>query len=122
MGAELLSEVVLAVVMVAVPFLLGKAFSWWKQRIAKLEDENYSHAVEALEVGVLEAWEKLGKQMKAAHSDGKFDAEERAKLKDYAVSVAKQVAEERGLDVLKIIGARTVPLIIRKIVERRKTA
>ncbi len=117
---DTLAEILVIVIVPVVAFLIARAFAWWKARLDQKEDKNYRDAVEALEVGVLEAWESIGRTYRLARLDGKLDATERMKLREYAIATAKDVAKEKGLDVLKIIGKRTVPLIIRKIVEARK--
>lgn len=115
-----LADVLATVVIVAVPIFLAKAFAWWKAREGVAEDKAYSQAIEALEVGVDEAWTRFGKEWKIARKDGKYSDEEKDRLRTVAREVAVEVGREEGLDVLKIIGKRKIALLLRKIVASRK--
>jgi len=115
------SELFMTVAMVAVPWMVARAFAWWRGEIEHLEDERYAAAVEALEVGVDEAWERFGRAWRAAHSDGKFTDDEREHLRTVARDVAVEVRRERGVDVMAALGRRAISALIRRIVERRKS-
>ena len=115
--AEVLSEIVIVVVGI----VLLKAFAWWRAHASVAGDKAYSHAVEALETGVHEAWLKFGKLYKAARKDGKMSVEEKDELRAFAKAAAVEIGKEQGLDVVKIIGKRAIPLLISKIVKSRKT-
>ena len=106
--------------LVVVPWLLGRAFAWWKTECRKKRDEEEARAVRALEVGVNEAWESFGRNWKAAQADGKLSAEERESLRKHAREVALDVARGEGLDLAKHFGERALKLLIRKVVEGRK--
>ncbi len=77
-------------------------------------------AKEALEIGVNQTWETLGKSWKKAASDGKFSPEEREKLKAEAIKGAKQIATGPGLKILKTWGQEQLAALIANIVEKRK--
>lgn len=119
-GRILGSELTATILVLVVPFLLGKAFAWWVARAKAKGDEKYTRAVEALEVGVDEAWQKLGRKWKEAHDDGKFTDSEKQLLREKAKDVAWEVAREQGLDVAKVVGRRALDLVIKKIVQARK--
>ena len=117
---EVLAEVLVLLVLFVVPIFIAKVFAWWKARADVAVDKEYMNAVEALETGVHEAWERFGKEWKGARADGKLSQDERERLRTVAKEVAVEVGKEEGLDVLKIIGVRKIPLLIRKIVASRK--
>jgi hypothetical protein len=56
------SEVTATVLVVVVPYLLARAFAWWVARAKARGDEEYALAVQALEIGVKEAWRKFGRR------------------------------------------------------------
>jgi len=114
------SELFMTVAMVAVPWMVARAFAWWRGEVERLDDERYSAAVEALEVGVGEAWERFGRAWKAARSDGKFTDDEREQLRTVARDVAVEVGRDSGVDVMAALGRRAISALIRRIVERRK--
>ena len=114
------SELFMSVALVAMPWMLARAFAWWRGEAARLEDERYAKAVEALETGVHEAWESFGREWKAAHSDGKLTVDERERLRTVAREVAVEVGRDSGVDVLAAVGRRCLGVLIKKIVERRK--
>ncbi len=114
------SELFMTAALVAVPWMLARAFAWWRAEIEHLDDERYAGAVEALETGVHEAWERFGRAWKGAHSDGKLTDEERGRLRTVAREVAVEAGREKGVDVIAQLGRRAINGLIRKIVERRK--
>lgn len=116
------SELFMSLALVVVPWGIARAFAWWRAESERRGDAEYARAVEALEVGVDEAWEKFGREWKHARADGKLSEEERGDLRTLAREVAVEVGRDEGLDVLKILGARALKLVIGKIVERRKRA
>ena len=121
-GGELFASVAL----VAVPWLVAKLFGWWKVECRRRGDADHARSVEALEVGVDEAWERFGREWKHARQGsagkpaGKLSDEEREHLRTVARDVAVDVGRGKGLDVLKVLGVRAIGTLIRKIVERRK--
>lgn len=125
LGRILSGELFMTVAMVAVPWLIARAFAWWRAEAAEREDERYAKAVEALETGVHEAWERFGRAWKAARSggklsEGKLSAEERGRLRTVAREVAVEVGRDEGVDVVAALGRRAIGGLIRRIVERRK--
>jgi len=114
------SDVVMSVALVAVPLIVGRAFAWWKAECRRGGEEARARAVEALEVGVNEAWEAYGRQWKAARADGKLSDEARAGLRKFASETAIEVGRARGVDVLKTLGEQAIGSLIRGIVDRRK--
>lgn len=116
------SEIAMAVLLVAVPYLLARLLGWLGAKAAELKDERVTAAMGALEQGVHEAWEDWGRQWKAAHADGKFSDEERATLRARALESAKAVGLEQGVDVVKELGRYGIALLIKKIVDRRKAS
>jgi len=114
------SELAMAVLLVGAPYLLAKLLGWLGAKAAQLEDERVNVAVGALEQGVHEAWEDFGRHWKAAHEDGKFTDRERADLRMKAVTIAKDVGAEQGVDVVKELGRYGLGLLVKKIVDRRK--
>ncbi len=113
-------ELFMTVALVAVPVLIARAFAWWRTRAERAEDERYAQAVEALEVGVQEAWERFGRAWKGAHSDGKLTDDERTRLRTVAREAAVEAGREAGIDVIAALGKRAIGALIRRIVERRK--
>lgn len=114
------NDVVVSVLVVAVPLLIGKFFAYCKDELKKRELERYTDAVEALEVGVHDAWSRFGRAWKTARLDNKLSEEERRRLNGVALSMAEKVGGEKGIDIAETIGRKTVPLLMRKIIERRK--
>ena len=114
-GGELFASLALVVV----PWVVAKLFAWWKAECRRTADADYAGAVEALEVGVDEAWERFGREWKRARP-GKLTDEEREHLRTVARDVAVEVGREKGLDVLKVLGVRALGTLIKRIVERRK--
>jgi hypothetical protein len=113
-------ELFMTVALVAVPVLVARAFAWWRGEAERHDDERYAAAVEALEVGVHEAWERFGRAWKGAHSDGKLTDDERGRLRTVAREVAVEAGRDAGVDVVAALGKRAIGALIRKIVERRK--
>ncbi len=114
------SELVKTIALVAVPYLLGRLFAWWKDQCRLKRDERRLHALEALEAGVAAAWETYGRKWKAASADGKLADSERAELRTFARETAVEVGREEGLDALKALGEGLVDSVIAKIVRGRK--
>ena len=114
------SEFAMAVLLVAVPWGLAKLLGWLGAKAAQLKDERVNVAMSALDQGVHEAWEDVGRRWKGAHQDGKFTDTEREDLRARALEVAKDVGREQGVDVVKEIGRYGIALLIKKIVDRRK--
>jgi hypothetical protein len=114
------SELFMSVALAVVPWAVARAFAWWRAEAARREDERYPRAVQALEVGVHEAWERYGRAWKHARADGKLTDDERARLRSCAVEAAAEVGREEGLELAKVLGRRAVNALVRKIVERRK--
>jgi hypothetical protein len=77
-------------------------------------------ATASLEAGINGAWVTLGKTWKAAHEDGKFTSEEKAKLRAAAYKGAKDIATGAGLKILKAWGQEFLEAKISGIVEKRK--
>ncbi len=115
-GGELFASIAL----VAVPWLVAKLFGWWKAECRRKGDADHARAVEALEVGVDEAWERFGREWKHARSGNKLTDEEREHLRTVARDVAVEVGRGKGLDVLKVLGVRAIGTLIKGIVARRK--
>jgi hypothetical protein len=129
-GGELFASLALVVV----PWGVAKLFGWWKAECRRKGDADYTRSVEALEVGVDEAWERFGREWKHARVSaageessgsngeptGKLTDEEREHLRTVARDVAVEVGRGKGLDVLKVLGVRAIGTLIRRIVERRK--
>ena len=114
------SELAMAVLLVAVPYLLARLLGWIGDKAAQLKDERYAAAVNALDQGVHEAWEDFGRKWKAAHDDGKFTDEERARLRTLALDNAKEIGREQGVNVVVELARFGISLLIKKIVDRRK--
>jgi len=114
------SELAMAVLLVAVPYLLARLLGWLGRKAAELRDERIDVAMNALEQGVHDAWGVFGRKWKAAHSDGKFTDDERVRLRVVALENAKAVGLEQGVNVAKELGRFGLNLLIKKIVDRRK--
>jgi hypothetical protein len=115
-------EILASVVTVLVPVLIGKAFAWWKARARERKDEMRLKAVEALEAGVAEAWERLGRAWKSGTGGAKFTDEQRSELRRVATERAVEIGRETGLDVPGIIGPALVNALISSIVRARKSS
>lgn len=111
-----LVQIVLAVCAVIVTFL-------WRRFVrSRIDDGIAGVALDALEAGVQKAWDDIVKDMKTKSADGKLTAEERREAFEYAVSQAKRIGAEHGLDVVKTLGANMIPMLVKKIIDRRKKA
>lgn len=115
------NDVIVSILAMAVPLLIGKFFAYLRAELKKHKLERYTDSVEALEVGVHDAWERFGRAWKAARLDGKLSEEERRRLNGVALSTAEKVGAEKGIDIAQEIGRKTLPLLMRKIIERRKS-
>ena len=120
MRRVLSSELFVTAALVAVPLMIARAFAWWRAEAARRSDGRYAKAVEALEAGVQEAWERFGRAWKAGHADGKLSDEERGRLQTVAREAAVEAGREGGVDVVAELGSRAIGGLVRKIVERRK--
>jgi hypothetical protein len=128
------SELFVTAALVGVPWMIARAFAWWRAEAMRRSGERYVKAIEALETGVQEAWERFGRAWKAARVSGetadgeatdgkapaKFSDDEREHLRTVAREVAVEAGRERGVDVIAELGSRAIGGLIRKIVERRK--
>ena len=120
-------EIVSTVLMYVVPTLIAIVFAWLKKKAS-----NHSKALEALEAGVVNAWDTFGRDRKKKlveeaadpnheRLDSKFEAEDRLKLKDIAKKTAIAVMSSEGLDLNKIIKSDALQdLAIKKIVDKIK--
>lgn len=115
------SELFLSLCLVLVPWMLGKLFRSLVQWARSKRDEGIEKALLALEAGVDEAWELFGRAWKKARADGKLSQKEREDLRKCARELALGVGKSRGVDVLKLLGERTLRVFIRRIVEARKS-
>ncbi len=114
------SELFASLALIVVPWGIARLFAWWKAECRRAGDADYARAVEALEIGVDEAWERFGREWKRARADGKLADDEREHLRTVAREVAVDVGRDEGFDVLKLLGGRALKTLIRKIVARRK--
>ena len=132
------SELFATVALVAVPWMIARAFAWWRAEARRRSGERYMQAIEALETGVQEAGERFGRAWKAARVEGqtadggrtegeptakvpgKFSDDEREHLRNVAREVAVEAGREKGVDVIAELGSRAIGNLVRRIVERRK--
>ncbi|MHC5054692.1 MAG: hypothetical protein ACYTKD_08240 [Planctomycetota bacterium] len=131
-GRIMSSELFVTAALVAVPWLIARAFAWWRAEARRRSGERYLKAIEALETGVQEAWERFGRAWKAARIEAKpagaggetskrrFSDDERERLRTVAREVAVEAGREKGVDVVAELGRRAIGGLIRRIVERRK--
>ena len=114
-------EAVITVAVTLITGLITLGFTYLRKKWAKdLEREGYWQAVELLEAGINEAWEKIGRDLKEKAVDGKFTPDERQQLRDFAYAEAKQLGKETGINVAKVLAPKAAAAIIRRIVEGRK--
>ena len=109
-------------VITGVGSLLGLALTWLVGKLALKVHASQAEqeAIEALRVGVGDAWEQIGRQIKDARADGKFTDAEREQLRAHALAVAKEVAKGPGLKLLTTMGKERAGAIISRIVNREK--
>jgi hypothetical protein len=120
-------EAVMSVLMYVVPLLLASGFAWLKTKSSR-----HSKAIEALEAGVLNAWETFGSERKGElvkefedpnhpRETAKFEKEDREKLRSIAKETAGKVLAGEGLSLDTIIKSPELQdLAIRKIVDKIK--
>ena len=99
--------------------LLAWAFKIFR---GKVEDNQAKReAVDALEVGVTQAYHDLVKRFKEHSADGKLTKDEKKQCREYAMQKAKEVATVAGRKVLEAWGREMLETLVEKIVLRRKT-
>jgi gas vesicle protein len=100
--------------------IVGAVATWiWRNKVAKETRE--TECMKALEAAVEEAWTTFGKKLKQDSDDQKLTDSEKSELLTFAINRARGIAKERGVDLLKVMGERVLPALIREIVERRKS-
>lgn len=77
---------------------------------------NRKIALEALQVGVLGAFQQYVKEMKEKDPNGKVQPEVETKAHEMATAIAENAAATRGVDLKKAVGADFIDYNIKKIV------
>lgn len=81
-------------------------------------------AIEALEVGVHEAWERRGKEWKrdirGVVAGPKLTEDQKAKLREIAITVAQAQTHRHGVDLNEVLDGPTIAMLLRDIVDARK--
>lgn len=101
-------------------FLFGWLIKWLIGKAGA--NEARIRAIEALHAGVEAAWNDLAKKWKNDSADGKLTDEEKAKLREYAMKKALEVAKGPGKDLLLDWGKEIIFAKIRDIITNRKKA
>ena len=89
-------------------------------RWAKSREWSRLIALDAIAAGVDQAWETMGREMKAAAADGHFKPQERARLRGVATQLAGEFAMSHGVNIAKTLGPYAIETAIKDVVQRRK--
>jgi hypothetical protein len=105
----------------AVPLGIAAVFGWFKKKAS-----DHTKAIEALEAGVLTAWEQFGRDKKQAlrekEGSSKFSTEDKEKLRGIAKTTAASVLSGQGLNLESLIKSSELQdLAIKKIVDKIKS-
>jgi hypothetical protein len=98
--------------------VIGALFTFLKKKEidgTKVE-WNRKVALEALQVGVLGAFQQYVKGMKEQDPNGKVQPEVETKAHEMATSIAETAAATKGVDLKKAVGADFIDYNIKKIV------
>jgi hypothetical protein len=98
--------------------LIGAVYTLLKKKEidgAKIE-WNKKIALEALQVGVLGAFQQYVKGMKEKDPDGKVQPEVEAKAHEMATTIAESAAVKQGVNLKSAVGADFIDYNIKKIV------
>lgn len=99
---------------------ISSFFSWVKTKAGQTEAEQ--KAVDALSVGVTEAYNKFVKIAKDASADGKLTEKEKQEARDFAIATAKQIATGPAKDLLFAWGKPKLENIVQQLVAKMKGA
>ena len=115
------NALVMPVLLVAVPWLIGKLFSWASDWVRERKYDKHQDALDALNAGVDEAWELVGKPWRKAHPNQSYDGTTKEKLRNVAIDAAQVVLKKKGIDLKKTLGAGAMIFsLIKSIVKARK--
>lgn len=104
----------------ALGFVATYFFGWLAKNHANTQAKN--DAVEALRVGVTTTYQTLYKEWKSDSEDGKLTEDEKRRLRENAIKVAKDVATGPGLKVLQAYGTDVLHSLVERIVSSQKNA
>lgn len=90
------------------------------KRLGAVKRWQLTRAIAALESGVRVTYEEYVRVMKQGRADGKLTASERAEAMRQAIQRAREFAAEDGLDLLKFYAKSYLPVLVEKIISRRK--
>jgi hypothetical protein len=115
------NQLVVTLVALAVPVIIAKVYAWLKKEARESGNAEYVKAVEALKVGVEDAWNSHVKEWKAKAEGGKLTQDQKDKAQHTALSVARNVAKDVGINLDKALGGKlTIAMKIAEIVRARK--
>lgn len=99
---------------------ISSFFSWIKTKVGQTEAEQ--KAVDALSVGVTEAYNNFVKLAKDASADGKLTEEEKKQARQFAIDTAKRIAVGPAKDLLFAWGQPKLENIVQQLVAKMKGA
>jgi hypothetical protein len=90
------------------------------KRFAARRQWRARRAFECLETGVRETYESFVRAVKERSEDGRLTEADRREAVRLATETAKRYAAREGIDLLKVYAAAYLPVLIDRIVARRK--
>ena len=99
------------------------AFKAWARVQWQLQDrqaQRWETALDAIEAAVLEVYEEYVRGIKQDRPDGKLTNQQRLRARQMAKEKAIDIAQERGIKLLGLVGNATMTPWIEKAVRRLK--
>jgi len=111
----LLSEQGIALVVMAVGFGWGLV-----KTKTKLKDDKWAKIVAVGEEAVNEVYTEFVYGLKKKRKSGKLTSEEAKEARDMAWEKMKSIGQEKGLDMVKELAGKYIPVLINKLVKSAK--
>lgn len=92
------------------------------EALRRCRQRRFQRAIQVLEAGVEETYRTYVGALKAGRADGKLTPEERRRARELALTRARAIARNQGVDLIREIGEPFVDLWIAKLVKRLKRA
>lgn len=125
--AEIIAQlwpVVQGLVATMIVAVLGKVLQWLFKRVDLAEEEKEAiikdKIVDALKLGVNEVMENYVKEIKAKSADGKLTKDEALEARNKAITIAKDILKDKGIEIGKEFGDLALKMVINFIVEKFK--
>lgn len=102
-------------------FFVG-GVGWLLKKIvqSQAQKDSVDTAMKSIAAGVNESFHTYTQAAKAASADGKLTVDEQREARRLALEYAKTAAAEKGVDLVKTLGARFIPSLIDQAVKEAK--